>query len=187
MDDKWPYPHPLGPATLVSNWSKESPPMSSPSIRRSLSALMVATAVTWGVAACGSSSSPTAESTPAESTPAASPSPSASPACADLAALEKSLVSLKDVDLKQDGLAALTSAVAQVKTDLAAAKSSVSSAAKPSIDAVTTALDALQTTTAGLTTDNLVRQAPAIATALQQVAITATDLAEAVTKGCPKG
>ena len=148
---------------------------------------MVATAVTWGLAACGSSSSPSAESTstPAESTPAVSASPSSSPACADLATLEKSLTSLKDVDLKQDGMAGLTSAIAQVKTDLAAAKSSVSSAAKPSIDAVTTAFDALQTAIAGLTTDNLVRQTPAIATALQQVAITATDLAAEVTKGCP--
>jgi len=158
--------------------------MSSPSIRRSLSALMVASAVAWGLAACGSSS-PSTQSTPAESTPTVSPSVSASPGCADLAVLEKSLTSLKDVNLKQDGMAALTSAIAQVKTDLAAAKSSVSSAAKPSIDAVTTALDALQTATAGLTTDNLVRQAPAIATALQQVAITTTDLAATVSKGCP--
>ena len=91
-------------------------------LRQSLPALLVVGALSWGLVACGDDSSPDAAATP-----------TVAPECADLAALEDSLGSLKDIDVKQDGVEGLTTAIKEVKTDLTTAASSVSSALRPQV------------------------------------------------------
>lgn len=158
--------------------------MLSTHVRRSLSALVVVGALATGLAGCGSDSD---SSSSAEATPTASATPTEATGCADVAALQESLSSLKDVDLQQDGVAGLTSALDSVKADLEAAKSSVSAELQPQVAAVSTAFDALQTAASGLTSGNIRQQAPAILTALQQVVTATTDLGTAVTQSCPEG
>ena len=137
-------------------------------------------ALLWVFAGCGSSpSSPTAGST----TPTASASASAG--CADAVALKSSLDALKNVDVKQDGVAALNSALADVKTKLTAATGSASSALQPEVQQVQTAVTALETATNGLTTSNLTQKAPAIATAMSQVAIATSALSTSLSQSCP--
>ena len=70
-----------------------------------------------------------------------SPSPSA---CTDVMALQASLTALTQVDPVNDGVDALKSAAAEVKTDLEAALSAVSSELKPAVDEVKTAFDGLE-------------------------------------------
>ena len=151
---------------------------------RALGAVLLVGGLSWGMVACGDDSSSGA-GTAATPTDTATATPTASPECADLAALEDSLNALADVDVKRDGVEALTTAIAQVKTDLATAQSSVSDALKPEVQAVASAFDALTTAASGLTTDNLVDKAPAIATALDRLSTAVTDLVSAVTQTWP--
>lgn len=153
--------------------------MSVEHLRRSVSALAVLAALCGGLAACGSSDSS------AGAAASSSPTPSEAAACADVATLETSLASLKDVNLQQDGVDGLTSAIQQVKTDLDAAASSVSSALQPQVQAVSAAFDALQSATSGLSASTLRSQAPAISAALQQVATATSDLASSASQSCP--
>lgn len=137
-------------------------------------------ALLWVFAGCGSSSSsPAAGST----TPTASASTSAG--CADAVALKSSLDALKNVDVKQVGVAALTSAVADVKTQLAAATASAKSVLQPEVQQVQTAVTALEAATNGLTTSNLTQKAPAIASALRQVATATSALSTSLSQACP--
>ena len=109
----------------------------------------------------------------------------ASAGCADAATLKSSLDALKNVDVRQDGVDALTSALADVKTELGAATASASSALQPEVQQVQTAVDALETATNGLTTSNLTQKAPAIATALRQVATATSALSTTLSQSCP--
>jgi hypothetical protein len=74
----------------------------------------------------------------------------------------------------QDGVAALKTAIANVKTSLDAAVASASPVLQPDVEQVKTAFAALQTAASGLTADNLKQKAPSIASAMKQVA-TATN------------
>jgi hypothetical protein len=118
--------------------------------------------------------------------PSATPTATESAGCTDVAALETSLGALKDVDVQQDGVDALNSAIADVKTDLDAAEASASSALQPQVEQVKTAFDALQTAATGLTTANLAGKAPAIASALNQVSTAAMALSSTLSQSCPE-
>jgi cytoskeletal protein RodZ len=144
-------------------------------------AVLGVAALLWVVVGCGSNSSSPA----AGSTTTASASVSASAGCADAVALKSSLDALKTVDVKQDGVAALTSAVADVKTKLDAATASASSVLQPEVEQVRTAVTALEAATNGLTTSNLTQKAPAIASALRQVAAAALALSTTLSQSCP--
>ena len=144
---------------------------------RKLSTVLALAALLWVVAGCGGSSS----STTATSTPTAS----ASAGCTDVAALKGSLDALKAVDVRQDGVDALTSALADVKTQLTAATGAASSELQPEVQQVQTAVTALETATNGLTTSNLTQKAPAIATALRQVASATSALSTTLSQNCP--
>ena len=61
-------------------------------------------------------------------------------ACADVAALKSSLEALTKVKPAEDGLLALTTAIANVKTNLDKAQTSASPALQPSVQQVKTAL-----------------------------------------------
>ena len=105
--------------------------------------------------------------------------------CADISAMKSSLEALKNVNIRQGGVDALTSALADVKTKLDAAKSSVSSDLQPSVQQVQTAVAGLETAMDGLTTSNLTQKAPAIAAALTQVAAAVSALSTTLAQSCP--
>ena len=126
--------------------------------RRSASAVLAAVAVLCVLASCGTSSAPTQTSSPE---------------------------ALTEVQPAEDGLMALTTAIAAVQTNLDKAAASASPALQPSVQQVKTAFAELQTAASGLTADNLRQKAPAIAAALKQVATAAEALSSTLTQSCP--
>jgi hypothetical protein len=156
--------------------------------RRSASAALAAVALLCVLASCGTSSAPTQTSTPEASAATTSAAPtSAAPtaACADVAALKSSLEALTKVKPAEDGLPALTTAIANVKTNLDKAQTSASPALQPSVQQVKTAFDELQTAASGVNADNLKQKAPAIAMAMKQVATSTQALVSTLTQSCP--
>ncbi len=125
---------------------------------------------------CGGDSTSTA----VRSTPTAT----VAAGCADASALKASLQALKDVNVRQDGIEALTSALADVSNDLDAAVASASAALEPHVEQVKTKFVALQTAVSGLTTDNLVQKAPSIKAALSQLGTATTALASSLAQNC---
>jgi hypothetical protein len=85
----------------------------------------------------------------------------------------------------QDGVAALKTAIANVKTSLDAAVASASPVLQPDVEQVKTAFAALQTAASGLTADNLKQKAPSIASAMKQVATATNSLSLTLTQSCP--
>jgi hypothetical protein len=84
-----------------------------------------------------------------------------------------------------NGVAALKTAIDNVRTSPDAAEASASPVLKPSVEPVKTAFAALQTAASGLTADNLKQKAPSIAAAMKQV-VTATEaLSSTLTASCP--
>jgi hypothetical protein len=142
------------------------------------------------MAGCGTSSTPSQTGPPTTATPAttATPPTTAAPtaaACEDVAALKSSLEALTKVKPAQDGVAALETAIDNVKTSLAAAEASASPVLQPEVQQVKTAFAELQSAASGLTADNLKEKAPAIASAMKQV-VTATEaLSATLTQSCP--
>ena len=135
------------------------------------------------LAACGSASTPSA-SPPASSSPLAS-SPAPSSGCADVAALKTAVDQLTQVKPLQDGLTALQTAIANVKTSLDAATASASAALQPAVAQVKTAFDALQSAASGLAKGNLVAKAPSISAALSQLGTAVKGLDTTLTQTCP--
>jgi hypothetical protein len=137
-------------------------------------------ALLWLIVGCGTSSPSTTATTPRQTA-------TASAGCADVVALKSSLEALKGVDVRQDGVAALTGTLADVKTKLGAAAASASSALQPYVQQEQTAVAALETAADGLTTSNLTEKAPAIARALRQVATATSALTTNLAQRCPVG
>ena len=111
----------------------------------------------------------------------------ASAACTDAAALRASLETLKAVDVRQNGVPALTSALTDAKAKLLVSVASASAALKPSVQGVKTSVNALESAASGLTTSNVTQQAPAVASALAGVAVATRSLTTAISQGCPAG
>jgi putative N-acetylmannosamine-6-phosphate epimerase len=109
----------------------------------------------------------------------------ASQGCAELATVKDSLTALTQVEPVQDGLNALESAVATVKTDLQSAASAVSAELEPSVDQVQSSFDQLESSLQGVTTSNLAASAAEIGTALTAVGTALTDLKSELTEKCP--
>ncbi len=157
-------------------------------VRRSVSVTVAAVALLCILTSCGTSSAPSQTSPPATTAAPTSASPTAAAttaACADVAALKSSLEALAKVRPAQDGLTALTTAIADVKTNLDKAEASASAVLQPSIQEVKTAFADLQTAASGTTTDNLRQKAPAIAAAMQQVATATRALSTTLSQSCP--
>jgi hypothetical protein len=158
--------------------------------RRSASAA-VAVAVLCVLGSCGTSStssqtSPGATTAPPAAT--AAPTTTATPTtagCEDVAALKSSLGELTKVRPAQDGVTALKTAIANVKTNLDKAEASASPVLQPDVEQVKTAFAALQTATSGLTADNFKQKAPSIASAMKQVATATRALSSTLTQSCP--
>jgi hypothetical protein len=157
--------------------------------RRSASGSVAAVALLCVMASCGTSSTPSQTSPPAaapattaESTTTAEPTAAA---CEDVAALKSSLEALTKVRPAQDGVDALKTAIANVKSSLDAAEASASPVLKPSVEQVKTAFADLQTAASGLTADNFRQKAPSIATAMKQVGTATRGLSSTLTQSCP--
>ena len=156
--------------------------------RRSASAAVAAVALLCLLTSCGTSSAPTQTSPPeASAAPTSAAQTSAEPtaACADVAALKSSLQALTNVKPAEDGLTALTSAIADVKTNLDKAEASASPVLQPSVQQVKTAFAELQTAASGTNADNLKQKAPAIAAAMKQVKTATQALSSTLTQTCP--
>jgi hypothetical protein len=151
--------------------------------RRSASAALAAVALLCGLASCGTSSAPNQTSPPQASAAQTSAAPTA--ACADVAALKSSLEALTKVKPSEDGLPALTTAIADVKANLDTAQTSAPPALQPSVQQVKAAFADLQTAASGITADNLRQKAPSIAAAMEQVATSTQALSSTLTQSCP--
>jgi phage-related protein len=157
--------------------------------RRSTSGAVAAVALLCVLGSCGTSST-TSQTSPATAAPAttAAPTTAAAPtaaACEDVAELRSSLEALTKVKPAQDGVAALKTAIANVKTNLDAAEASASPVLQPSVQQVKTAFAELQTAASGLTADNFKQKAPSIASATKQVVTATQALSSALTQSCP--
>ena len=164
-------------------------------LRRSAAAAGAAVALLCVLASCGNSSTPAQTSTPAATTAApttAAPTTAVSTtaaapaaACADVAELKSSLEALTKVEPAEDGVPALKSAIADVRTDLQSAEASVSEALQPSVEQVKIAFGNLQSAAADLTTDNLREKAPGIRAAMTEVRTATAALSSKLTESCP--
>jgi len=111
-----------------------------------------------------------------------SPTPSA---CTDVMALQGSLTALTQIEPVNDGVDALKSAAADVKTDLEAALSAVSSELKPAVDQVKTAFDGLESALEGVSSSGgLGAAATEVGTAMTQLGSASTNLSTAVGDVC---
>ena len=147
-------------------------------------AAVAAVAMLCVLTSCGTSSAPSQTSQP--ETTAATPTPDATAAaCEDVQALKSSLEALTKVNPAQDGVAALTTAIANVRTSLNAAETSASPVLQPSVQQVKTAFGELQTAASGVTADNLRQKAPAIASAMKEVATARQALSTTLSQACP--
>jgi hypothetical protein len=158
--------------------------------RRSASAAIAAVALLCVLGSCGTSSTPSQTSPPTPAAPAstATAPTTAAPtaaACEDVAALRSSLEALTKVKPAEDGVAALKTAIANVKTNLDAAEASASPVLQPSVEQVKTAFADLQTAVSGLTADNFRQKAPSIASAMKQVGTAKEALSSTLTQSCP--
>lgn len=134
----------------------------------------------------GTQSSPAA--TPAVATSAGSTTTTpAAEACTDVVALKSSLETLTKVKPAEDGIPALKTAIADVKTKLVPARASASEALQPGLDGVETAFAELQTAADGLTADTLPQKGPSIRDATEQLRTATSDLSATLTQGCPGG
>jgi hypothetical protein len=159
--------------------------------RRSAYGAVAALTLLCVLGSCGTSSTPSqtspAATTAAPATTAASGTtgePTAA-ACEDVAALKSSLGALTKVKPAQDGVAALKTAIADVKSNLDTAEASASPVLKPSVEQVKTAFAALQTSADGLTADNFKQKAPSIASAMKQVVTATQALSSTLAQSCP--
>ena len=156
--------------------------------RGSAFATVLAVGLLCVLTSCGTSSEPSQTSSPATTAaPTTSAPTTATPttACADVAALKSSLEALTQVRPAEDGVTALTTAIADVKTNLEKAEVSASPILQPNVQQVKTAFAELQTVASGTTTDNLRQKAPAIAAAMKQVATATQALSSKLAEGCP--
>ena len=169
-------------------------------LRRSAAAAGAAVALLCVLASCGNNPTPAQTSTPAATTAApttAAPTTAApttavsttaaapAAACADVAELKSSLEALTKVEPAEDGVPALKSAIADVRTNLQSAEASVSAALQPSVEQVKIAFGNLQTAAADLTTDNLREKAPGIRAAMTEVRTATAALSSKLTESCP--
>ena len=158
--------------------------------RRSAAAAIAAVTLLGVLTGCSPSSTPTQTSPPAATTAApttAESTTAAAPAavCADVAELKSSLETLTKVEPAEDGVPALKTAIADVKTKLESAEASASEVLQPPVEQVKTAFGNLQTAAAGLTADNRREKAPEIAEAMKEVRTATAALSSTLTDSCP--
>jgi hypothetical protein len=134
---------------------------------------------------CGDSGGGT---TPATATPTGTTTSTASTAasgCLEASELKDSLTALTQVDPVNDGVDALKSAAAEVRTDLDAAASTASSEIRPAVDQVQTAFGGLETTLQGVSSSGgLGAAATQIGTSLAELGTALTSLSTELGQIC---
>ena len=106
-------------------------------------------------------------------------------ACEEVNALKDSLTTLTQIEPVDDGMDALESATAEVKTDLEAAASAVASDLQPSVDEVQTAFDELETTLEGISSEGgLGAAATEVGNALTELGTASEDLSAEIGERC---
>jgi hypothetical protein len=157
--------------------------------RRSASILATVVVLVCVLAGCGTPTQTAPPAAPssaaAPSSPAAATTAAAPAACADVAELKASLEALAKVKPAEDGVAALKTAIDNVKSNLGPAVASASEMLKPKVEQVQTAFAELQTAADGLTADNFRQKAPSIRAAMMQLRTATADLTSALTQSCP--
>ncbi len=151
---------------------------------RSGFATVLAVGLLFILTSCGTSPEPS-QTSPAATTAAPTTASPTTAACADVAALKSSLEALTQVRLAEDGVRALATAIADVKTNLDKAEASASPALQPDVQRVKTAFAELQTAASGTTADNLRQKAPEIAAAVKQVGTATQGLRSTLSQSCP--
>jgi hypothetical protein len=151
--------------------------------RRSGFAAVLAVGLLFILTSCGANPEPSQPSPAATTAPPTTATPAT--ACADVAALKSSLEALTQVRPGEDGVRALTTAIADVKTKLDKAEASASPALQPDVQRVKAAFAELQTAASGTTADNLRQKAPGIAVAIKQVATATQGLRSTLAQSCP--
>lgn len=158
--------------------------------RRFVSAAAAAVALLCVLTSCTGSPTPTQTGPPATTVAPTTAAPTttaeSTAACEDVAELKSSLEALTNVKPREDGVAALRTAIANVRTSLESAEASSSGVLQPSIEQVKTAFAELQTAASGLSTDNLAQKAPSIVVALQQVRTATAELSSTLKEACPR-
>ena len=137
--------------------------------RRSVLALLLTVGLLVVPMACGAGST----QSPTNPSPTAAPQATGQPAadCAASSALKSSLEDLTNVKPLQDGLTALTTAIANVKSSLGVAAASASAALQPAVESVKTAFAELETATSGLSADTHLRKILSFAMDLEYLII----------------
>ena len=106
-------------------------------------------------------------------------------ACADAAALRKSVADLDQLDLPGAGKAGLLTALQDIRTKLDALKSSAQSQWGDQVTELNTAIDDLQATIAGIEGDNLITQLPTLLSNLQKIDQAWKSLEQQIDQACP--
>jgi hypothetical protein len=110
---------------------------------RSASGTVAAVALVCVLGSCGTNPTPSQTSAPPTTAASSTAGEPTAAACEDIAALKSSLEALTKVRPGQDGVGALRTAIANVKSNLDTAEASASPVLKPSVEQVKTAFDAL--------------------------------------------
>jgi hypothetical protein len=141
--------------------------------------LLLLAMVCLAAAACGGSG----DDTPAAATTTAA----ATPACADAAALEASVAELDQLDPPEAGKAGTLAALQKVRDRLAALETSAGSQWAGQVSELDGAIDAFQATVAGVDSDGLLGDLPAIVADLERIDTAWTALDGQIEQTCPTG
>jgi uncharacterized protein HemX len=132
--------------------------------RRKITSVLLVAGIAVGVAACGQSSQ--------------------AATCDRVDSVRASVEDLRNVNLSENGMAALDSALAQVKTELELLRSDVKADLQPQVDAVRSSVTQLRSSVRGALTYPTSGSLAAVGTSVDQLRATVANLSTAVSAGC---
>jgi chemotaxis protein histidine kinase CheA len=148
---------------------------------------------------CSQTSSPTSQTSSQATSPATSQTSSqaSSPAssqtssqtsqanaCAQMDDLRSAVEGLRNINLAENGLAALDSGLTQVKTEFQQLRDALSTELKPKVQAVATSIDHLQDSVSAARANPTSSTLKAVETNFRQLQATVSDLRTAVSEIC---
>jgi hypothetical protein len=105
-------------------------------------------------------------------------------ACGRSDAVRSAVENLRNVNLSENGMVALDSALAQVKTELELLRSDVKADLQPQVDAVRSSVTQLRSSVRGALTDPTSGSLAAVGTSVDQLRATVGNLRTAVSASC---
>lgn len=133
-------------------------------LRRQAAAAAVAALAVASLAACGESAQATT--------------------CGHYDGVKSAIEDLRNVNLSENGMVALDSALAQVKTELELLRSDVKADLQPQVDAVRSSVTQLRSSVRGALTDPTSGSLAAVGTSVDQLRATVGNLRTAVSASC---